>query len=425
MVIPESPGPNFAIKTILTLKGDDFMLADDSGRFVMYEATGESKSPYKMFKATMPAALDLEENRWNKCLEEMDLYPYFLVTGMEQIGDWLVYATQKRQLLKMRIHKDKIDDFGKISFLNIPFHRQKITAVATCLMQPLLATSAMDQTVMLWSYTAHPGQLRLQHVQRLPDTIQAMALHPSGFYLLVAHFDRVQYYTVFPDGVKPGQFVPVRGCTEISFAHGGHLFAVNDEEHNVHVVRFWEAIRPFEYKFSAHTGKVKSITWLEDDTGFVTVGADSQILYWKLKPNGEANPAWVHEGKTQQFLDCEVIREESEKPNQPPKIVAIASSKDCAIREVTGKQSRARFLAGAVYSQMRMMHGRKALFCGSAEEERPGSVQVAMYPFNESSQVFRLETHGAPVSRLALNYEHSLVFSGGEDGSLALSSVID
>ena len=33
--------------------------------------------------------------------------------------------------------------------------------------------------------------------------------------------------------------------------------------------------------------------------------------------------------------------------------------------------------------------------------------------------------HEAPVSKMALNYEHTLVFTGAEDGSLAIMAVMD
>ena len=33
--------------------------------------------------------------------------------------------------------------------------------------------------------------------------------------------------------------------------------------------------------------------------------------------------------------------------------------------------------------------------------------------------------HNGAVSRIALNYEHTLVFSGSEDGSLAIMAVLD
>ena len=33
--------------------------------------------------------------------------------------------------------------------------------------------------------------------------------------------------------------------------------------------------------------------------------------------------------------------------------------------------------------------------------------------------------HEAPISKLALNYEHTLLFSGAEDGSLAILAISD
>ena len=136
---------------------------------------------------------------------------------MEQVGDFLVYTTTKRQILKMRIQKEKSDDFGRISYLTIPFHRQKLTAVATCLKQQILATAASDQTLMVWSYTTHPGSLSLQIVKQLLDPILAVAFHPSGFYVVIAHPDRVRIYTVHPDDIAVAQFAihEIRGCTEI------------------------------------------------------------------------------------------------------------------------------------------------------------------------------------------------------------------
>jgi hypothetical protein len=71
----------------------------------------------------------------------------------------------------MRIQKEKAEDFGKISYLTIPFHRHKLTAVATCMKQPILATAASDNTLMVWGYTTHPGSLELKCVKLLGDVI--------------------------------------------------------------------------------------------------------------------------------------------------------------------------------------------------------------------------------------------------------------
>ena len=161
--------------------------------------------------------------------------PYFAITGMDQLGDHLVYVTAKKQILKMRIQKEKTEDFGKISYLTIPFHRHKLTAVATCMKQPILATAANDQTLMIWRYNTHPGSMSLQVAKTLTDMILAVAIHPSGFYCVIAHLDRVKIYTIHPDDVAHSSFHhhPIRGCTDIQFSNGGHLYALNDEDGNV------------------------------------------------------------------------------------------------------------------------------------------------------------------------------------------------
>lgn len=59
----------------------------------------------------------------------------------------------------MRIQKEKNEDFGKISYLTIPFHKQKLNVLATCMKQPILATAANDHTLMVWDYLTHPPSL--------------------------------------------------------------------------------------------------------------------------------------------------------------------------------------------------------------------------------------------------------------------------
>lgn len=100
-----------------------------------------------------------------------------------------------------------------------------------------------------------------------------MAVHPSGFYVVVAHVDRVRIYTIHPDDVAVAQFAyhEIRGCTEIQFSNGGHLYALNDEDGNVQVFRFWQNER-LDQVFKGHTCPVKSIVWQDDDTGFITTG---------------------------------------------------------------------------------------------------------------------------------------------------------
>ena len=81
------------------------------------------------------------------------------------------------------------------------------------------------------------------------------------------------------------------------------------------------------------------------------------------------------------------------------------------------------------------MHGHKAFFTGVANPNLPGTIHVLTYFLQTkdifkrflSKQIILCENliHEAPVTKLVLNYEHTLLFSGTEDGSLAIMAISD
>lgn len=98
--------------------------------------------------------------------------------------------------------------------------------------------------------------------------------------------------------------LPIKECREIVFSHGGHLFACqNDKE--IWVYKFYTASITQQFKFIAHNQTVKRISWLEDDTGFVSCGQDAMIYVWKLYPlmnkDNEPEPNPVSQFKHQKI----------------------------------------------------------------------------------------------------------------------------
>ena len=55
-----------------------------------------------------------------------------------------------------------------------------------------------------------------------------------------------------------------------------------------------------------HKGIVRGISWLEDDTGFVSVAADHTLMYWKLnrEPKDPENPQWIYNKTLISFTSC-------------------------------------------------------------------------------------------------------------------------
>lgn len=154
--------------------------------------------------------------------------------------------------MKMKTSSEKQDEFGKISYLTIPFHRSQITAICTCMKSNILVTASLDKTICIWVYSAPSSSLQLKVCQTVFDEVRAVALHPSGMYLVVAFFDKIKHYNIHPDTLIPFYEVNIRACTDIQFSHGGHLYACADDEFKIMIFRFFTGICPEEYQFIGH-----------------------------------------------------------------------------------------------------------------------------------------------------------------------------
>ena len=63
-----------------------------------------------------------------------------------------------------------------------------------CIKKNLVATCSIDKTVRIWN-NLNPPQLEI--VELYNDEAYSVALHPSGFHLIVGFTDRVRMMNVF------------------------------------------------------------------------------------------------------------------------------------------------------------------------------------------------------------------------------------
>lgn len=50
MLLPESPGSMFSIRLAMNSRPNGFVIADNSGKYLVYEETNDPKSPFKLIK---------------------------------------------------------------------------------------------------------------------------------------------------------------------------------------------------------------------------------------------------------------------------------------------------------------------------------------------------------------------------------------
>lgn len=103
------------------------------------------------------------------------------------------------------------------------FHKNKneITGLDTCIRKQLIVTCSRDKTVCIWDY----ANRRLEFQHTFPEELVAVAFHPSGLHVVVAMQDKIEIYNVLSDKLTKSKTINLKGCNEIKFSHGGHLFA--------------------------------------------------------------------------------------------------------------------------------------------------------------------------------------------------------
>jgi WD40 repeat protein len=147
-----------------------------------------------------------------------------------------------------------------------------------CIKKQLVGTCSIDKTVRIWNWFSKT----LEICEVFPDEAYSLAFHPSGFHIIVGFTDKVRMMNIFSKKLATYKEIPIKGCREIRFSNGGHLFACTNQ-HNISVYKFYTAENPTEYNFKAHIGKVRCVQWLDDDSGFISGGWDGSIYMWKLK----------------------------------------------------------------------------------------------------------------------------------------------
>lgn len=110
---------------------------------------------------------------------------------------------------------------------------------------------------------------------------------------------------------------------------------------------------------------------------------------WTLNPRqGQTNPIWSFTEPNVDFTCLRVHKPDSEKSQ----ILVYATGQDKSIREIREGEVTRIFYQSVNLNQIEMFFNGRAFFTGVNEANKPGSVQVVMYPFTGNKQ-FEIQAH--------------------------------
>ena len=122
--------------------------------------------------------------------------------------------------IKIRGSNDKTGK-STLDYLTGGFHSGAITGLSCAVRKPLVATSSNDRTVRVWNYSTNT----IEFWKDFSEEVYTVSIHPAGHQLLAGFSDKLRLLNILIDDFRVVREFPIRGCREVSFSNGGHLFA--------------------------------------------------------------------------------------------------------------------------------------------------------------------------------------------------------
>lgn len=179
----------------------------------MFEKTDDHENPYQR-KNKIEIKMEINQTIVNLG---------YMITSMALTSneDTIFFITENNQLMKANVGLDDTSEESKFDYVIYNFHNTAITGLDICIRKQLLVTCSKDRTVRIWNYATR--SLEITHTAT--EEALSVAFHPSGFHIVVGLLDKIMMMNVLSKALTQFKGFQIKGCREIRFAHGGHLFA--------------------------------------------------------------------------------------------------------------------------------------------------------------------------------------------------------
>ncbi|GET89871.1 hypothetical protein, conserved [Leishmania tarentolae] len=337
-----------------------------------------------------------------------------------------------------------------------PFtHCGRINGMDCSVRKPLLITTGSDHSVRVWN--TQTGQLLMCQFFALEPG--AAAIHPDGLMAVICFPDKVRVMSVLWSSLRERRTIHLRNASDVFFAKGGQLFAI--VHHNLVYIMDVNTCE-LQGQLRGHPQRIKDFQWCSTtayptDNRMVTCSSDGMIMDWNIS---EMRKQTEHSDRRFQYVAVASDDRSIWVVAAPTPATALEVSWKVLLREID-RQSLgtinvgtnkgvaaggpgARGAAGGMTATSSGSGGGASNALGNsvgdyefietaltrlivAPHQRvliagaeDGSVKAMTFPLQAGIQEAPIAAHALPVTRMALSFDESTLFTASSDGSVIM-----
>ncbi|TPP47436.1 WD domain, G-beta repeat family protein [Leishmania donovani] len=337
-----------------------------------------------------------------------------------------------------------------------PFtHCGRVNGMDCSVRKPLLITSGSDHSIRVWN--TQTGQLLM--CQFFASEPGAVAIHPDGLMAVVCFPDKVRVMSVLWSSLRERRTINLRNASDVFFAKGGQLFAI--VHHNLVYVEDANTCE-LQGQLRGHPQRIKDFQWCSTtayptDNRAVTCSSDGMIMDWNIS---EMRKQTEHSDRRFQYVAIASDDRSVWAVAAPTPATALDVSWKVLLREID-RQSLGTINAGTnkgvaaggpgargaaggmtatssgggggisnvlgnsvgdyeftetALTRLLVAPHQRVLIAGAED----GSVKAMTFPLQAGIQEAPIAAHALPVTRMALSFDETTLFTASADGSVIM-----
>ncbi|KAL4489496.1 hypothetical protein ABPG72_002792 [Tetrahymena utriculariae] len=285
-------------------------------------------------------------------------------------------------------------------------HKGMVVDCAFCPSKSILLTLSDDKTLKNWEFSMNTGVFKCIYTTYFHENPLSVSLHPLSFQCAVGYREGLKFFFILEDELKIAfSEQNVKYVNAVSYSEWGNLCAAaNYNMINIYNPNTYESI----ITLNGHSGFVKRIKWLIDDTMLVTNCSQGVLNCWNIWTGNRV----VEHAYKQTKYNSVIYDNDLDW--------CVCSTQDSKVRLFDDKGCNPIYemdVSPYNYTTILLVKELGVILFGTSA----GSIRTYLWPFDISikqQEYFEITLHQTAISSMQITKDLNYLITGSENGSI-------